>query len=1306
MAERNWGLITNGATFESLATRIVFFEDSNARLFGRRGKDGGQDARSGDGKRVFQAKHHENASAAAAIRDAKEEAKKIEKYRHPEHERYGQWKDITSWRLITNAAFNPADDERWKKEVVPLFRTLGLDADYWERANLDALLDKHPDLHHSFFEKQIRVFLSIPEAISRLLEQPTFLRRGEKLAPFCGREAEIERVREFLGSPNSRFLLVHGAGGMGKTRLLIEAGEGIAGEGAWQVLWANVASMGANSTWFEGVRVERPTLLLLDEPDDPKILRILNEQCAGRLSSWKIAVAVRSPKDPVLRFLRGPQMKRQKQELLLEALPLTDAEAMCRQLLATGALSNWPEEKRERAVRRLSKQFDRHPIWLALAVQHLEQHGSLEKIPSDAKELADEYLREIEEGQADIEQTVVRNLLRWVALIGTVNREDDTTIQLIGERTGAGTLVQTRQKLASLIDRRALNERGAYNRLIELKPDVLRDHVLLRWLFAEVGGREGIAPYDDADELIQTVANDSLHGKLDHLGRAILSSLARSEFLLRLSGHRVDLLGKFFKTLKESLPKSANQRLPLLGVLEIVASFRPRDVEELIRMMRKDPSPDETVEGLLGPKQLGQADVILALGWPLIVAATGAEAEDRASVFDEMCEVAKAEAEIAPTLPYGLPNDGRRAGRLVTRALQGGPNFRSDYNDVAKDVCVKLLNSLMKSPPTRGEVALLEALLQPMLSLERQQDWSDERTITWRTLKIRSESRAGRAREEVLDLLKTALTVDKTPTDSRVQLWHVYAKAREGAAAERLAWTYEILATKEASLAELVAAREVWAWHIRYEKDEQLRAAAEKLETIYRKNEIARELEPLTRWDDFNEQDRRNSEKARQLASECAGEIADFIDRAVSFLGGEDKLERVRGVAWYLGNHAESSDSVQDFVALFLRESAVTPRSRFAISTAVRWVGSVRKNEPNRAHLLVGKLLEQCGSDEQRAALLQQLYARIPPSIENPSREEIALLRDAGEVFRKAGREVDFIAALALTLDHDWAVLRPQLEETLRAVPAESLTFALSALIGGVYWITREAAAPRLPSDLVEWLMSQLLLLPDFGDLADLRKWELSEILKRLGKVDVRWLARALAEAAAESGKRPVTYSGRISEYVQKITESDLEDDSVREALDELFVLVENEGWIGHYLPDVIRDVDPEGLFFPQAVAAKAPVANSPEYLRKLARIGKAYALNGASWRTIAKAVLHATAPHGSEARQRLFDTLSDRHTPVWSAPFGEVAQVFIRAVDDAQAALEAEADPDFRPFWEYRLRIAELELRAEEERVKEDRGE
>ncbi len=116
--------------------------------------DGGQDARSGDGTRVFQAKHYEDGSAASSIRDAKKEAEKIQAYRQPGHARYEQWKGVTHWRLVTNVSFNPAHQLMWENEVVPRFSAQGLVGDYWGREDLNARLDRHPEIHRSFFENE------------------------------------------------------------------------------------------------------------------------------------------------------------------------------------------------------------------------------------------------------------------------------------------------------------------------------------------------------------------------------------------------------------------------------------------------------------------------------------------------------------------------------------------------------------------------------------------------------------------------------------------------------------------------------------------------------------------------------------------------------------------------------------------------------------------------------------------------------------------------------------------------------------------------------------------------------------------------------------------------------------------------------------------------------------------------------------------------------------------------------------------------------------------------------------------------
>jgi hypothetical protein len=228
---------------------------------------------------------------------------------------------------------------------------------------------------------------------------------------------------------------------MGKTRLLVEAGEEIAGEGSWQVLWTNVASMASTGTWFEAIVPERPTLLLVDEleaTDEPllQLLPQLSEQLGkhvGRAAKWKVAVTVRSPKAPVLRFLFAPRMKPRVRELPIAALSAAAAEGMCYDLLSSGSLAHNAEEWRKEAARELAHSFSCHPVWLTLAVHVLERQGDLTQVPQTAEGLADFYVEEIVDRQQDAPSDQVLALLRWVALIGTVNRSAIASEQYAGQ---------------------------------------------------------------------------------------------------------------------------------------------------------------------------------------------------------------------------------------------------------------------------------------------------------------------------------------------------------------------------------------------------------------------------------------------------------------------------------------------------------------------------------------------------------------------------------------------------------------------------------------------------------------------------------------------------------------------------------------------------------------------------------------------------------------------------------------------------------------------------------------------------------
>jgi hypothetical protein len=1340
MVDRKWGAISSGATFETLVTTLVFFEHPDAALFGRRGVDGGQDARSGDGVRVFQAKHHADGSAAKAIADAKKEAAKILGYRSPEHPRHSQWKTVKHWRLVTNATFNPTDRHRWDNEVVPVFEAQGLVADYWERANLDALLDKNPEVDRAFFENETRAFLSLPELRERLPTQEPFLQRPA-LGEFFGREVETVQFRDFLAS-EKLFLVVHGAGGIGKTRLLVESGELFAAEGDWQVLWANVASMTATSAWFEAIVPERATLLLVDEPPDERILQQLSEQLGGRTgrsAKWKVAIAVRSQRDPVLGFLRAPRIRSRMQELPITALPLPAAEAMCNDLLRSGATGAISDAVRHSAARELARRFGRHPVWLTLAVHVLESRGELSEVPSTAQDLAASYLDEVtrRNGQ-DIDPATI-TVLRWVALLGTVNRADDATITLIGEGSAVGDLAEVRARLASLVARRVLVERGAERRLVELNPTVLRDHVLLSWLTINLGyGEIPIVPSLEAKRLAGKVRGAMLAGNISALELSILVSLARTERLLQLEGSHVSLLDDFFQDVRGAVDSmSASRRIALAEVLGAIAAFRPVDTTVLTSAMRLSIAETETLERSYRSRTLGHDDVLLELAWPVWRAATGAQSyESQLAVLTELCALTEAEAEVRGRRPQGLPNDGKRAAALVTRVLEGGPQFWGDYDAAARECAELVLRQVERNPPSSGDTDLLKALVGQLLSTDRRQTWSDEDVLHIRTYSIHLEHPAWATREVVLARLKSILASDDTPLQSRIALWTIFAKAhgslnwsRGGADAETgklylphlqddLVWANDVLTSSGRSIEELKAARALWHWDHGHATDTKVRAASEQLERLYVANGLADEFEPLVSRGDWQELEGRAFAKAQALATQDdAAAIDAFVDRAIRFLGNEAELSRFWSIALGLGRLAPSYDGVRAFVRSALSLDTASPRVHFAADTAASWVAVLRKGaRPADACSLVVELLSHCSDEERKSTLLQRLYGGSPrPAYYGElTPEEHQLVRSVGPLFLAQGRGPTFIAMLGVTLRHEWESLRLLVEDALSSIPGAQLAAGLAELVEAVSWVVHDSASSvtPLPRGLGQWLLEQIIRLPDLDELGGNVEWYIADVLRQVERVPFSWLPGALAkriERERQEGSEnfsAVSHHARLSKYVAPISVADAEMPQVARAVRALVDFASDKGSVGYSLPEVLRDVDPEGVAIPDEVARRVSVAVSPEELRALARIGGAYSIGSAPWRAIAKPVIARGAAGGSNLQRSLFRGLADRGIRTWSGTVGQVPTIFLAAVETAKQSLETELDLELVDFWKWSLEIAESELRDQEERSKEERGE
>jgi hypothetical protein len=180
-----------------------------------------------------------------------------------------------------------------------------------------------------------------------------------------------------------------------------------------------------------------------------------------------------------------------------------------------------------------------------------------------------------------------------------------------------------------------------------------------------------------------------------------------------------------------------------------------------------------------------------------------------------------------------------------------------------------------------------------------------------------------------------------------------------------------------------------------------------------------------------------------------------------------------------------------------------------------------------------------------------------------------------------------------------------------------------------------------------------------------------------------------------------------FSQYVTQISETHVNDPEVGKAVEALVALVWDRGTVGYYLPEILRDVDPEGLLIPAEVTRRLANVTSKDDMLLLARIAGIYAVGSSAWRTIAKPVIIRAVRSGSEEERRsLFDFLTYQGPQTWSGTPGEVPHIFISKVQSARQMLESETDTEFRPFWEWYLAVAEAELREQEEHAKEERGE
>ena len=1342
MVQLNWGMIKSGPTFEALVSMIVFYEDPKAQLFGRPGQDGGQDVRSGDGSMVFQAKYHNDEKTSHVFNDAKSELKKILNYRTSGHARFKQWESVTHWRLVTNVNFNPTDEQKWTNEIVPLFAEEGLIADYWIYCHIDGLLAKHSEVQRMFFEGENRLFLTTFEAEERIRKQDPFAPLPD-LSTFVGRQDIIEGIRNFLQG-DMLFLAVHGSGGVGKSRLLVEAGQILAGEGEWQVLWGLPHSMEQSSAWFQGIVPERATLLLLDEPEK-SLLQILEEQLGerlGRTTRWKAVIAVRSVKDPVLSYLR--QLTKINAADLIELQPLAgqDPMNMCLARLSQGPLATQPEEWHKQAARQLAMHYKGFPVWLNLAISVLERDGDLNRIVTEEEGLVEKYLEEIlgPSGTSKYETTL--SLLRWIALIGPVNREDNTGLASLAEQSGIASSSKVLGIIKRLVGRCALSPFGAYDRLVMLRPDCIRDHILVRWLSKDLGyGRHPIQLSEDAQILIQKLVSAIQGGIIDRYQRRILASLSRTEILLQRAGKPLTLLDQFFTDLQQAIPAmSADQRITMVKVLADIADARPINVIEIVSFLRKHPVDTEVTFNLLGePRKMGQDEVLLEVPWLLYLASRGAlkNAYDRRRLLCEMGELILEETRIGHISP--LPRDGRRASKLFRRIHSGGPDFMVSYYGEILPLTVRWLEDWLEEPSSERSEAL-KALIGPAIALEREQVSNEGYTINIRRSVMLQEHPGWQPRMKLLLRIRCLLQENSLSITQRCVLWkllddahhNLWHAARNGDATHlplfekeiqgNLQWELECLKEKkEVKIKELQTARKIWDWHLRFDEDEENHNLAEQLEAIYRGNKLAAEFEPLVGYDvnDPSCRERKQQQKAERLAELSSSEdIVQFIERAVQFLGPND-IFPVLDVANHLGRLAPDKPVIGEYLAKVSSGHDDDYQLDFATCVISSWVMTLReKRKAAEASTMLRDFFFQFSNPKAQSWLLQRTY--LGRGIEWAP-EEYQWLLNRHQLYREVGRLGDWFKIVAENLDQDFRQFQHVCESVLQELPYKDLPLVVQGLIEGIYLAISDhqhGLDPNRFSGLAVWVLDQVALVYDLEKIYALSNHG-DRLFKKLGRAPISWLADTLArrrerENAAQDDEPfyAISMSGRarLSRFIEPVYTGNSRDNEVISVIERLVDFSLAEGSFRFGFHKYLKDIDPDGLIVPNIVSRRLENLSldckDQEKASRLARIALEYPLGGAPWRRIAIALLHLANKLPQAKKEHLWSAIVSPMMTMWSAKVGQVPQVFIDEANNAQRLLNIEAEDLFRPFWDWYVNYTQTRLHDEEERLKEDQAE
>lgn len=1174
-------------------------------------------------------------------------------------------------------------------------------------------------------------FVSLATFAQRTAAQDV-LDGGSRL-PFEGRATEFEQLSAFFRDPDARLIAVYGEGGVGKTRFVTEAARRALSEGLVQHAYAATPTAEQARDWYRDALPNSTAVMIVDEPQSGAFVRTLLHELATTAKGWKVLLAVRSQNDPIVAELRRAREKLVAPALVLK--PLGEPEALtlaknCLRLVGIDVERYGGEQRLAHWIVRTSGAL---PVWILLAV-HMLQRSALQELPVDAWQLAQTYFREAlnvtTPGAVTSQQ--LKELMRWVALLQPLNRESSETLEYIRKEAGFETVLAVDEAINELRERRVLVCYGVNARMVEIRPDVMRDFVVLDWLTSEHAGTRAVT--GAGDDLVRRLLA-AVNGDQDVPAvRRIVSSLGRLETLLDYKVRFLDPLASLIEA-RAVQAKDANEQLDILSVATLVGEYRVAEFARIARQLRTRERPDVEIDAAWGVVRRTRAELLRQLPWALFTTGQHARTEDECRlVIDEMTELLKNEAAVVRDDRKGMrANDGMSASELLRRLLVAERGPARLYRKLGTEVATTVLDALAKG--TILPDLFVTSVVSPNLMVETDESWVELDKIVWSRGVVQPGSSNGGRVLALVQRLWELLAKD-LPEQVHLQAWQLLAQHHQDLNAATIGdkgeggWRTHVRALLSSCLAvlsgrtltnrEWFIARKIWDWHLRVEKD----PTAQECEHRFNTRPDARFNDLLFVDEDWKKRDERVAVEAATLSAVSKDDLRSFFRdgiRVVLDSGDEWRLQTLQWIARRLGS-SHLTPSVEAYVDEIIRTDSSVHEFNIALSVLAEPLQRRRDQADDDG--LAAMLSHWLGlvRHDRKRDLLRGLYLNANVIVQASLRQpDWDLIVQSLGLFEERAVRWRF---LGLAFGANRSATMAIIDDALLAMDPFDLDDALSAFWAGFHAVLMTAQREKRPVLTLEqlaWFLSVVARVPDLRAIIHHIGSDLEEIAASIdAKFSLSWLADVLEKRIAfltpligqarEPGGRGHVWVLPERFLFATLTKRASEEDPVdREALSRILAHNDDDYSVSHELPELIATLDPAGAIAPALVKAALDALPDTSDVYKVAawaRYGRVYSVGSPSWRRIAtSASAFAERYLSAKDTQAIYYQLYDHQPGVLSGPIGEVNPHWLRAVTDAHIMLDAEENGPLRNLLRWRLELAEQELKFEQGRVEEERN-